>query len=200
VRAVVAGSIVFPALHRREHRRRLWQSCPPPRPRRRSLRPRKPPAAAARLHRQFREQRSDAARAVRRRGRIYAASPGGKKVCFALARQSSTSPPNRPAIRPGWPFTTRPEKVKDEVSSSSVTDKPNSDAHFERSAGGSMWWIPRQTAWVKCRGGSKLCREVMRRPDHGQPRPPRGPSAPMPTLPSKGLSLGTRYKAGSVEC
>src|SRR5215468_53760 len=70
----------------------------------------------------------------------YTANPGGKKVCFALAKptNSSTSPPNRPRD-PAWMFvSTRPaEKVKDEVSVIfGYGLKPNSDANIEV-AGGS---------------------------------------------------------------
>jgi hypothetical protein len=49
----------------------------------------------------------------------YVASPGGKKVCFALAKPSSmkTNPPNRPRD-PAYAFiSTRPgERVSNEVS------------------------------------------------------------------------------------
>src|SRR5258708_17760340 len=65
----------------------------------------------------------------------YTASPGGKKVCFVLAKpaNSSTSPPNRPRD-PAWMFiSTRPaEKVKDEVSVIfGYGLKPSSDANIE---------------------------------------------------------------------
>src|SRR5262245_26536605 len=49
----------------------------------------------------------------------YTASPGGKKLCFALAKpaKAATNPPNRPRD-PAYMFiSSRPaEKVKDEVS------------------------------------------------------------------------------------
>jgi hypothetical protein len=49
----------------------------------------------------------------------YTAQPGGKKVCFALAKpaSSTTNPPNRKRDTPYLFVSTRPaEKVKDEVS------------------------------------------------------------------------------------
>jgi invasion protein IalB len=49
----------------------------------------------------------------------YTASPGGKKICFAISRPTSTEtkPPNRPRNQPYLFITTRPaDKVIDEVS------------------------------------------------------------------------------------
>ena len=49
----------------------------------------------------------------------YTASPGGKKVCFALAKPASskTTPPNRPRDAAYMFISSRPsEKVRDEVS------------------------------------------------------------------------------------
>jgi hypothetical protein len=65
----------------------------------------------------------------------YTASPGGKKVCFALAKPASskTAPPNRPRD-PAYMFiSSRPsEKVRDEVSIIfGYGFKPNSDASIE---------------------------------------------------------------------
>lgn len=83
----------------------------------------------------------------------YTASPGGKKVCFALAKpaSSSTNPPNRPRD-PAWLFvSTRPaEKVKEEVSVIiGYPFKPNSDATVE--VGGSTFAMYTQNdgAWIK---------------------------------------------------
>jgi len=62
----------------------------------------------------------------------YAATPGGRKVCFALAKpaNSSTSPPNRPRDPTYIFISSRPaEKVRDEVSIIfGYGLKPNADA------------------------------------------------------------------------
>ena len=82
----------------------------------------------------------------------YVATPGGKKVCFALAKPSSskTNPPNRPRD-PGYAFvSTRPaEKVTNEVSIMiGYQIKPGSDstlnignAHYAMYAQGDGLWI-----------------------------------------------------------
>lgn len=49
----------------------------------------------------------------------YTAAPGGKKVCFVIAKPNSarTDPPNRPRDQPYFFISTRPaEKVKEEIS------------------------------------------------------------------------------------
>jgi len=83
----------------------------------------------------------------------YTASPGGKKVCFALAKptSSATNPPNRPRD-PAWLFiSTRPaEKVKEEVSVIiGYPFKANADATVE--VGGSTFAMYTQNdgAWIK---------------------------------------------------
>ena len=82
----------------------------------------------------------------------YVATPGGKKVCFALAKPSSskTNPPNRPRD-PAYAFiSTRPaEKVTNEVSVMiGYTIKPGDDsslsignAHYAMYAQGDGLWI-----------------------------------------------------------
>jgi len=82
----------------------------------------------------------------------YVAMPNGKKVCFALAKPSSskTNPPNRPRD-PGYAFvSTRPaEKVTNEVSIMiGYPIKPGSDstlsignAHYAMYAQGDGLWI-----------------------------------------------------------
>lgn len=82
----------------------------------------------------------------------YVATPNGKKVCFALAKPSSskTNPPNRPRD-PGYAFvSTRPaEKVTNEVSIMiGYQIKPGSDstlnignAHYAMYAQGDGLWI-----------------------------------------------------------
>jgi invasion protein IalB len=82
----------------------------------------------------------------------YVATPHGKKVCFALAKPSSskTNPPNRPRD-PAYAFiSTRPaEKVMNEVSVMiGYTIKPGDDsslsignAHYAMYAQGDGLWI-----------------------------------------------------------
>lgn len=83
----------------------------------------------------------------------YTASPGGKKVCFALAKptSSSTNPPNRPRD-PAWLFvSTRPaEKVKEEVSVIiGYPFKPNSDASVEVGGATFAMYTQNDGAWIK---------------------------------------------------
>jgi invasion protein IalB len=83
----------------------------------------------------------------------YTASPGGKKVCFALAKPASseTSPPNRPRD-PAWLFvSTRPsEKVKEEVSVIfGYPLKANSDATIEIGSTNFAMYTQNDGAWVK---------------------------------------------------
>ena len=83
----------------------------------------------------------------------YAATPGGKKICFALAKpaNSSTAPPNRPRD-PAYMFvSTRPaEKVKDEVSIIfGYGLKPNSDANIEVAGGSYTMYTQADGGWVK---------------------------------------------------
>jgi len=97
----------------------------------------------------------------------YTASPGGKKVCFALAKpsSSSTNPPNRPRD-PAWLFiSTRPaEKVKEEVSVIiGYPFKANSDATVE--VGGSTFAMYTQNdgAWIKNAAEEARLVEAMRK-------------------------------------
>jgi Invasion associated locus B (IalB) protein len=83
----------------------------------------------------------------------YTATPGGKKVCFALAKPatSSTSPPNRPRD-PAYMFvSSRPaEKVKDEVSIIfGYGLKPNADATVEVSGANYAMYTQADGAWIK---------------------------------------------------
>jgi Invasion associated locus B (IalB) protein len=83
----------------------------------------------------------------------YTASPGGKKVCFALAKPSNskTTPPNRPRD-PAYMFiSSRPsEKVRDEVSIIfGYGFKPNSDASIEISGANYAMYTQSDGAWVK---------------------------------------------------
>ncbi len=83
----------------------------------------------------------------------YTAAPGGKKVCFALAKPSSshTAPPNRPRD-PAYMFvSSRPaEKVRDEVSIIfGYGLKPNADANIDISGSSYAMYTQADGAWVK---------------------------------------------------
>ena len=83
----------------------------------------------------------------------YTASPGGKKVCFALAKpaNSKTTPPNRPRD-PAYMFiSSRPaEKVRDEVSIIfGYGFRPNADASIEISGAAYAMYTQADGAWVK---------------------------------------------------
>jgi hypothetical protein len=83
----------------------------------------------------------------------YTASPGGKKMCFALAKpgKSDTVPPNRPRD-PSYLFiSSRPaEKVKDEVSIIiGYGFKPNSDATIDLGGASYDMYTQGDGAWVK---------------------------------------------------
>jgi invasion protein IalB len=83
----------------------------------------------------------------------YTASPGGKKICFALAKpsKSETTPPNRPRD-PAYLFvSSRPaEKVKDEVSLIiGYGFKPNTDATLELGGANYAMYTQNDGAWVK---------------------------------------------------
>ena len=108
----------------------------------------------------------------------YTATPGGKKICFALAKpaNSSTSPPNRPRD-PAWIFiSTRPaEKVKDEVSVIfGYGHKPNSDANIEVAGGSYAMYTQADGAWVKNAAEEPKLVETMRK---GQDLTVKGTSA-----------------------
>jgi invasion protein IalB len=83
----------------------------------------------------------------------YTASPGGKKVCFALAKpaNSKTVPPNRPRDQPFMFISSRPaEKVRDEVSIIfGYGFKPNADASIEISGAAYAMYTQADGAWVK---------------------------------------------------
>lgn len=97
----------------------------------------------------------------------YTASPGGKKVCFALAKPSSsqTTPPNRPRD-PAYMFiSSRPaEKVKDEVSIIfGYGLKPNTDASVEVSGANYAMYTQADGAWVKNAAEETRLVEAMRK-------------------------------------
>jgi hypothetical protein len=83
----------------------------------------------------------------------YTASPGGKKVCFALAKpaNSQTSPPGRPRDPAFLFISSRPaEKVKDEVSLIiGYGFKPNSDATLEIGGATYAMYTQNDGAWIR---------------------------------------------------
>jgi len=83
----------------------------------------------------------------------YTAVPGGKKICFALAKPASsqTVPANRPRD-PAYLFvSSRPaEKVRDEVSIIiGYGFKPNSDAEIQLAGASYAMYTQNDGAWVK---------------------------------------------------
>ncbi len=97
----------------------------------------------------------------------YTAAPGGKKVCFALAKPtaSETNPPNRPRD-PAWFFvSTRPsEKVREEVSVIfGYPLKANSDASVEIGSTNFAMYTQNDGAWVKNAAEEARLVEAMRR-------------------------------------
>jgi len=83
----------------------------------------------------------------------YTATPGGKKVCFALAKpkSSQTNPPGRPRD-PAYLFiSTRPsENVRNEVSVIiGYPFKPSSDATAEIGPAKFAMYTQNDGAWIK---------------------------------------------------
>jgi len=180
VRAVVAGSIVFAGAASAQQQAPQQQApaakpapATPPKP----AAP-KPPTAAAPAAPSIPGAAQPTLLGQYGDWGAYTANPGGKKVCFALAKpaNSSTSPPNRPRD-PAWMFvSTRPaEKVKDEVSVIfGYGLKPNSDANIEVAGGSYAMYTQADGAWVKNAAEEPKLVEVMRK---GQDVTVRGTSA-----------------------
>jgi Invasion associated locus B (IalB) protein len=83
----------------------------------------------------------------------YTASPGGKKICFAIAKPSSseTSPPNRPR-NPSYMFiSSRPaDKVSNEVSLIiGYPFKPSSEATVDIGSTSFALYTQQDGAWIK---------------------------------------------------
>ena len=108
----------------------------------------------------------------------YTATPGGKKVCFALAKptNSSTSPPNRPRDPTYMFVSSRPaEKVKEEVSIIfGYGLKPNADANVEVAGASYAMYTQADGAWVKNAAEETRLVETMRK---GQDLTVKGTSA-----------------------
>jgi hypothetical protein len=97
----------------------------------------------------------------------YTASPGGKKVCFALAKPSSTqtNPPNRPRDPVYLFISSRPaEKVKDEVSVFfGYGFKANTDATIDIGGAQFAMYTQGDGGWVKNAAEEGKLIEAMRR-------------------------------------
>jgi len=97
----------------------------------------------------------------------YAATPNGKKVCFALAKPSSskTNPPNRPRD-PAYAFvSTRPaEKVNNEVSIMiGYTLKPGSESTLEVGGASYAMYTQGDGLWIKNAAEEERMVDAMRK-------------------------------------
>ncbi len=97
----------------------------------------------------------------------YTATPNGKKVCFALAKPSSskTNPPNRPRD-PAYAFvSTRPaEKVTNEVSVMiGYTLKPGSESTLEVGGASYAMYTQGDGLWIKNAAEEERMVDAMRR-------------------------------------
>ncbi len=97
----------------------------------------------------------------------YTATPNGKKVCFALAKPSSskTNPPNRPRD-PAYAFvSTRPaEKVTNEVSVMiGYTLKPGSESTLEVGGGAYAMYTQGDGLWIKNAAEEERMVDAMRK-------------------------------------
>jgi invasion protein IalB len=100
----------------------------------------------------------------------YTATPGGQKVCFALAKPSSSvdNPPNRrTAANPVYLFiSTRPaEKVNNEISVliTGYAFKPNSEASVAVGGANFPMYTQNDGAWVKNAAEEAKLIETMRK-------------------------------------
>lgn len=97
----------------------------------------------------------------------YAATPNGKKVCFALAKPSSskTNPPNRPRD-PAYAFvSTRPaEKVNNEVSVMiGYALKPGAESTVEVGGASFAMYTQGDGLWIKNAAEEERMVEAMRK-------------------------------------
>jgi Invasion associated locus B (IalB) protein len=97
----------------------------------------------------------------------YTATPNGKKVCFALAKPSSsrTNPPNRPRD-PAYAFvSTRPsEKVVNEVSIMiGYTLKPGSESTLEVGGASYTMYTQGDGLWIKNAAEEERMVDAMRK-------------------------------------
>jgi len=96
----------------------------------------------------------------------YTASPGGKKICFAIAKPSTsgTTPPNRPR-NPAYMFiSSRPaDKVSDEMSIIiGYPFKPSSDATVAVGSSSFALYTQQDGAWIKNAAEEAHLLETMR--------------------------------------
>jgi hypothetical protein len=97
----------------------------------------------------------------------YTATPNGKRVCFALAKPSSskTNPPNRPRD-PAYAFvSTRPaEKVTNEVSVMiGYTLKPGSESSLEVGGASYAMYTQGDGLWIKNAAEEERMVDAMRK-------------------------------------
>ena len=97
----------------------------------------------------------------------YSATPNGKKVCFALAKPSSskTNPPNRPRD-PAYAFvSTRPaEKVTNEVSIMiGYALKPGSESSLEVGGASYVMYTQGDGLWIKNAAEEERMVDAMRK-------------------------------------
>jgi hypothetical protein len=96
----------------------------------------------------------------------YAASPGGKKVCFAIAKSSvsETDPPGKSRNPPYLFVSSRPgEKVNNEVSVAiGYPFKPASEATVEIGSNSFALYTQQDGAWIKNAGEEAHLVDVMR--------------------------------------
>lgn len=99
----------------------------------------------------------------------YTASPGGKKVCFAIAKPTSaeTKPPNRPRNQPYMFISTRPaDKVTNEVSVAiGYPFKPGSEASTQVGSTTFALYTQGDGAWIKNRAEESHMVDTMRQGD-----------------------------------
>ena len=96
----------------------------------------------------------------------YTASPGGKKVCFAIAKSSvsETDPPGKSRNPPYLFVSSRPgEKVSNEVSVAiGYPFKPASEATVEIGSNSFALYTQQDGAWIKNAGEEAHLVDVMR--------------------------------------
>jgi hypothetical protein len=96
----------------------------------------------------------------------YTASPGGKKVCFAIAKSSvsETDPPGKSRNPPYLFVSSRPgEKVNNEVSVAiGYPFKPASEATVEIGSNSFALYTQQDGAWIKNAGEEAHLVDVMR--------------------------------------
>ena len=99
----------------------------------------------------------------------YTASPGGKKICFAIAKPKSaeTRPPDRPRNEPYMFISTRPsEKVTNEVSVIvGYPFKTSTEATAEVGATTFALYTQGDGAWIKNAGEEAHMVDAMRQGD-----------------------------------